>query len=435
LLPRADIDGESQFAPFNLVTSHFWVYGKPPRPVRLMDLEAAWFDGVGYAEEVLTAFDSDGDGELGQGELIIDDTEKASLIAARLEALGLEDPRIYGEVQPYNINHTVATGEWALRECTACHGASSRLTKPFQLAAYLPGGVQPSFVGDSNTLTEGEMIVGAEGGLYYLPETRSQGVYLLGHDATRWVDLLGGFGFLSVLVGVTLHGGFRLYRLRKRKQEPPALKRVYLYAVYERLWHWLQTFTIVGLLFTGLVIHKPDLFGVFAFRSMVLVHNLLGAILVVNAGLALFYHLASGEIRQFIPRPHGFFDQAITQARYYLRGMFRGEGHPFEKTPDRKLNPLQQITYFAILNLLLPLQVVTGILMWGVGRWPELAESFGGLPFLAPFHTLIAWLFAAFIVMHVYLTTTGPTPFAAIRAMMDGWDVVEALDEAEEEGA
>jgi thiosulfate reductase cytochrome b subunit len=110
---------------------------------------------------------------------------------------------------------------------------------------------------------------------------------------------------------------------------------------------------------------------------------------------------------------------------YYVRGIFRGEAHPFEKTRDRKLNPLQQMTYFAILNVLLPLQIITGALMWGLQRWSTVAVRFGGLPFLAPFHTLISWLFAAFIVLHVYLTTTGHTPTAALRAMMIGWDEVE----------
>jgi hypothetical protein len=47
------------------------------------------------------------------------------------------------------------------------------------------------------------------------------------------------------------------------------------------------------------------------------------------------------------------------------------------------------------------------------------------LTYLAPLHTLIAWLFASFILAHVYLTTTGPTPLAAINAMMVGWDEVE----------
>jgi thiosulfate reductase cytochrome b subunit len=198
-----------------------------------------------------------------------------------------------------------------------------------------------------------------------------------------------------------------------------------MYTVYERFWHWLQTFTIIGLLFTGLIIHNPETFGIFSFRGVVLVHNILAAILLINAFLSFFYHLASGEIKQYIPRPYGFIDDAIAQAFYYLRGIFKGEPHPFEKTPRHKLNPLQQITYFAILNLLLPMQIITGALMWGVQRWPELAASLGGLPFLAPLHTLISWTFAAFIVMHVYLTTTGHAPLAGIKSMMMGWDELE----------
>jgi thiosulfate reductase cytochrome b subunit len=169
-------------------------------------------------------------------------------------------------------------------------------------------------------------------------------------------------------------------------------------------------------------------FGLFSFKHVVAVHNVLAAVLVINAALSLFYHLASGEIRQYLPRPYGFFDQAIVQAKFYLRGIFKREAHPFEKTREKKLNPLQQVTYFGILNVLLPLQVVTGALMWGAQRWPQYAEPLGGLPVLAPVHSLVAWLFAAFIVAHVYLTTTGHAALAGIRAMMDGWDEVVAAD-------
>ncbi|MEK6220642.1 MAG: cytochrome b/b6 domain-containing protein, partial [Chloroflexota bacterium] len=109
------------------------------------------------------------------------------------------------------------------------------------------------------------------------------------------------------------------------------------------------------------------------------------------------------------------------------------EAHPFEKTREKRLNPLQKITYFGILNVLLPLQVITGILIWGAQRWPEIANSLGGLPFLAPFHTLIAWLFSTFIIAHVYLTTTGHTPMAGIKSMIDGWDDVEIHTPASEE--
>lgn len=425
LLPKDSIDAETQLAPFNLVTTFYWVHGDPPRPVRLIDLESVYLEDGQYAADILAALDSDGDGQLGKEELALDTQSKFDLIAAKLGALGLEQVRIQGEIQPYSINHTVANGEWVLRECESCHSEDSRITESFQIATYLPGGVEPQFVGDSTTAPAGEFTIAEDGGLFFKPDTRQQGLYVLGLDAVYWVDLLGGLAFMGVLLGVSVHAGVRVYHAARSKPEDVEIERVYMYSVYERLWHWLQTATIVGLLFTGLIIHKPDVFGLFSFRYVVLVHNILAAILVVNAGLALFYHLASGEIKQFVPRPYGFFDQAITQARYYLGGIFKGEAHPFEKTPDKKLNPLQQITYFSILNVLLPLQVITGALMWGAQQWPEIANTLGGLPFLAPFHSLNAWLFAAFIVLHVYLTTTGHRPLTAIQAMVDGWDEVE----------
>ncbi len=150
---------------------------------------------------------------------------------------------------------------------------------------------------------------------------------------------------------------------------------------------------------------------------------------MVNAALSLFYHLATERMREYIPRPYGFFDDSIRQAKYYVYGIFKGEPHPFEKRPDDRMNPIQKLTYFGILNVLLPLQIATGALMWGVQKWPEFAGAFGGLPILAPFHALVAWLFASFIVGHVYLTTTGATPLEGIRGMVTGYEEVEAHDE------
>jgi thiosulfate reductase cytochrome b subunit len=205
-----------------------------------------------------------------------------------------------------------------------------------------------------------------------------------------------------------------------------------MYESYRRFWHWLQTTSIVILLFTGLVIHRPDIFGVFSFRGVVMIHNVLAVILVVNALLSVFYHIATERVQEYIPRPYGFFDDALLQARYYISGIFKGEGHPFEKRPDNRMNPIQKATYFGILNVLLPLQILTGALMWGVQKWPEVANLFGGLPFLAPFHSLIAWTFATFILGHVYLTTTGATPLEAMRAMVTGYEEVEVHEHEEE---
>ncbi len=440
LLQRANLDGQTPLAPYNLVSAWYWIYDDPngPRPVRQADLQAAYLQNGAYAPEVVQALDGDGDRQLSSAELKLDTPAKTQAIAARLAGLGLKNPRIAGQVQPYSISHDVARGEFVSRDCQTCHTSDSRLTRPTALAAYLPGGVTPEFVQDTNTRPTGELAV-QNGALYYRPATQADGLYVFGHNRVGWIDTFGLLFFGAVLVGVAGHGGLRFYSASRAALRQPrhaaATRKVYMYQVYERFWHWLQTFTIVLLLFTGLVIHRPDLLGWLSFRYMVTIHNVLAAILVVNAALSLFYHLVSGEIRQFLPRPYGFFDQAIVQAKYYLSGIFQGKEHPFEKLPGKKLNPLQQATYFGILNVLLPLQIITGALMWGAQQWPQVAAALGGLPWLAPFHSLVAWTFAAFIVGHVYLTTTGHQPLSGIQAMMNGWEDVEIHEPAADEAA
>lgn len=434
LLQSERLAGDTSLAPFNLISAWYWVYGDPARPVRLIDLETAWLVDGEYPPEIIAAFDADGDGELVEGELAILTEEQEALIAGRLEALGLDTPRIVGEVQSYSLNHTIAGGEWAISDCETCHSEDSLLAQDYELASYLPGGVMPEFLGAADISSSGNLIANADGSLSYRAAPAEDGYYVLGHNNVSWVDWFGVLALVGTFAGVIAHGTLRVMSARRLPQSHGQTKRVYMYGVYERLWHWLQSFTILLLLFTGLVIHKPEMFGFLSFRGVVLLHNILAGILVVNAALALFYHLASGEIRQYIPRPAGFFGQAIEQALFYLRGIFKGDAHPFEKTPEKKLNPLQQVTYFGLLNVLLPLQVLTGILMWGAQRWPRIANALGGLPFLGPFHTLIAWLLASFIVMHIYLTTTaGETALSGIKSMMMGWEDVETHKPGSEE--
>jgi len=428
LLPRTNLDATTQLAPFNLISSWYWIYGEEERPVPLRYLQAAWFDGDGYAPEIVAAFDGDGDGELSHSELSIITDAQRDLISGRLSAAGLDSPRIRGEVQPFGINHNTARGEWATRDCRICHGEESRLAASFTLSDRTPGGELPTLHEGGPVSWPGQVEVAEGGSIHFTPDTAEAGLYVLGHNAARVVDIIGALMIIGVSLGVIVHGGLRVLAARKRAgqaAESAETHQVYIYDVYERLWHWLQTAAILLLLFTGLIIHKPDLFGIFSFSYVVQVHNILALLLVVNAGLSLFYHLASGEIRQYIPRPRGFFDEAFTQALYYLRGIFRDEPHPYEKTRERKMNPLQQVTYVMVLNVLLPAQIITGTLMWGAQRRPGVTEALGGLPWLGPLHTLVAWSFAAFIILHVYLTTTGPTPTAGIRAMMLGWEDVE----------
>ena len=209
-------------------------------------------------------------------------------------------------------------------------------------------------------------------------------------------------------------------------------EKVRLYPLYERIWHWIQAFAVLLLLLTGLEIR--DHVRLLGFEASVRIHNALGFFLVFNAFLGLFYFLTSGAIRQYVSEPRDFATLAVRQATYYIKGIFRGEPHPVERTPQARLNPLQKVVYLIILNVLLPWQILTGLAIWGLERWPHLEETFGGLPILLPLHALGAWLFAAFIIMHVYLTTTsGRHALSGIEAMITGWEELPVVDEGEGE--
>lgn len=157
-----------------------------------------------------------------------------------------------------------------------------------------------------------------------------------------------------------------------------------LYALHERVWHWLQAAAMILLVLSGFAIHYPDHFAILGSMSRaVRWHSWVGLALILNAFLGLFYHLTADKYHHYLPRMDDFTEGAIRQARFYLYGIFRGEPHPFEPEPRRKLNPLQKVTYLALLNILLPFQIVTGVLMWGANRWPEAFDAVGGLAFWA----------------------------------------------------
>ncbi len=435
LLARDNLDGKRKLAPFNLVSSWYWLAGEPARPVSKQELLAALYQGEKLHPELLSALDDNGNGSLDGDELVLITQPRLMAVRKRLEAGTLNNVHLAGEVAPFSINHNVVNGQWATRDCSSCHGEDSILVAAFKLSDYMPGGVPPAVRQYPGVGLSGSIDAAQDGSVSYVPDSRADGFYIIGLHNIALVDILGLLMFFSVLFGVIGHAMARYYfSLRRGGPVHHASHRVYMYDKYERLWHWLQAMSIMMLLATGLIIHKPHIFGMFSFAYVVQVHNVLGFILLVNAALALFYNLVSGEIRQYLPEPRGFIGRSIAQAMYYSRGIFAGEPHPLEKTREHKLNPLQQVTYLGILNVLLPAQVITGVLIWGLQEWPQLAAMLGGLPILAPIHTLLAWAFAAFIVLHVYLTTVaGETPGAGIKSMISGWEDVE--DHAPEAGS
>lgn len=432
-LGRAGADDGHAFAPFNLVTAWEWVAGPEDMPVDPVLVRRVFLDDEGaYRSEIVAALDADGDGRLSDAELVLTDGAETSVRDA-LAALGVKNPRILGRIQAHPVRHGIVKGDRTASSCDTCHAASSRFNEPIALAqGPFPGGVVPAPDKDAAPVLAGRQVSLEGERLVLSGAVDAAGAYVLGHHRTPWTDILGFGLFLMTAAAVGVHGGLRVWHGRRRGVHHPRVqgRRVYMYGVYERIWHWTMAAAIVALLATGLHIHFPAAAGLMSFPAAVAIHNVAAAILILNAALSLFYHVTTGEIRQFLPHPEGLVRRIAAQALYYTRGIFTGAAHPTAKSPARKLNPLQQITYAGLLNVLFPVQVVTGVLLWVGGVAPGLLAPVGGLSIVAPLHNLGSWLFLTFLVAHVYLTTTGHTPTENIRAMVGGWETVEGEDEA-----
>ena len=197
------------------------------------------------------------------------------------------------------------------------------------------------------------------------------------------------------------------------------MKLIYLYTRYERFWHWLQALLIILLLATGLEVNGA--YRLLGFKTAVVWHNYIGLTWLIAFAFFVFWVLTTGEWKQYIPTTR----KMLSVIRYYSYGIFRGEAHPVPKRKDAKHNPLQRLTYLSLAAMLLPVQMATGFLFWGYNGWADWGLAWLPLEVIALIHTAGAFAIFQFLVIHLYMTTTGHSIFAHIRAMITGWEEVK----------
>jgi thiosulfate reductase cytochrome b subunit len=215
------------------------------------------------------------------------------------------------------------------------------------------------------------------------------------------------------------------------------MRREYVYRGFERFWHWTQAALILFLALTGFEIHGSLSF--FGFEHAVSYHKGAATALLVLIAFAIFWHLTTGEWRQYLPT----LENLREQAEYYAVGIFRSAPHPTRKSALSKLNPLQKVVYLVLKILVIPVVVTSGLL-YMFYRYPQHhgieALNVKGLEAIAVLHTAGAFLLVAFLVGHVYLITTGHTLSSNLKAMITGWEDLEGepaprLPTSEEEAA
>lgn len=201
---------------------------------------------------------------------------------------------------------------------------------------------------------------------------------------------------------------------------------IYLYTRYERFWHWIQSLLIIVLLITGFEVHSS--YSLLGFGTAVDIHNYVGLTWLIAFAFFVFWIFTTGEWKQYLPTTKKMFEVV----RYYSYGIFRGESHPVPKRKEAKHNPLQRLTYLSLAAFLLPLQMITGFLYWGYNDWADWGLGFLTLEVLAVIHTIGAFAILTFLIVHIYMTTTGHSITAHVRAMITGWEEVEKETEVEE---
>jgi thiosulfate reductase cytochrome b subunit len=216
---------------------------------------------------------------------------------------------------------------------------------------------------------------------------------------------------------------------RKRGREGRNhVKRELLHPLVIRIWHWIHALAIGLLVLTGLQMRFPDMITWFGtLRTAVRIHNIFGFIVLFDYVLWFGFYALTRQLRkQYVPVPEDFTIGIPTQSAYYFGRIFFGDPPPFEPTREAKFNALQKTAYFGIMFVLVPLQIVTGVLLWDLGRFRPVIEMLGGVRAIDAFHIIMAYVVAAFLIAHIYLSTLGHTFFAHFKAMIVGYEEKEA---------
>jgi thiosulfate reductase cytochrome b subunit len=221
-----------------------------------------------------------------------------------------------------------------------------------------------------------------------------------------------------------------MVRQKQERQKEDHGKQELLHPLVVRIWHWIHALAIVILILTGIQLRFPDLVGWFGtFRTAVNTHNISGFIVLFDYVLWFGFYVLKGQLgRQYLPTPEDFTIGIPTQSTYYFARIFFGDPAPFEPTPEAKFNSLQKTTYFGIMFVLVPLQVITGILLWDLEGFHPVISALGGVRVIDAFHIILAYIFVAFLIVHVYLATLGHTFFSHFKAMIVGYEEKEVTD-------
>lgn len=215
-----------------------------------------------------------------------------------------------------------------------------------------------------------------------------------------------------------------------------------------RIWHWINALTVVVMLMSGLMILNahPRLYwgeyGANSDQAWLVLGRVTAAVpgwatipsgydlaaarrwhlafawILVGAFLPyLVASLINGHLRRdLLPRLHELSPTRLWRdIRDHARlRMPRGEA-------ATRYNPLQKLAYCAVVLLLLPTMILSGLTMSPAmnAAWPWLLDLFAGRQSARSIHFIAAMLLTLFVAVHLLMVLLAG-PINGIRAMMTG---------------
>jgi len=209
--------------------------------------------------------------------------------------------------------------------------------------------------------------------------------------------------------------------------ELPGTDQAYINPLPVRIWHWVNALGFVLLVLTGLQLRYLDLFGLMSFEMAVKLHNWVGFTVIANYFIWLGFYLFSDRISNYHPvlDAKTFINNYFLQVRYYSYGIFKGEHSPHHVQPYDKFNPMQRMTYQLVMLVAVPIQFITGLMMWNVKWFQNWIDFAGGIRVVDTVHVVLFIFFVFFILVHAYMGTLGQKPSTHFKEMFTGYEEPE----------
>jgi len=194
-------------------------------------------------------------------------------------------------------------------------------------------------------------------------------------------------------------------------------KRVYVWELAVRLFHWTTVLSLTILVITGFIIADPPAINQnveathsFWFGYVRLVHFAVAYILIANLIFRIYWAFAGNQFanwRYFVPVTKKAWQNIFHVLKYDIL-LLPNKNH---KLSDISIghNHLAAFSYF-IMTLLFLLQAATGLALiadtsgwWFPKMFVWIKDLFGGDIATRYVHHILTWFFMVFVVVHVYL--------------------------------